>query len=44
MSELSEADAANAKLTDIGVRTAADLAAVVRSGGKFCSSLLLYLH
>lgn len=44
VSQLPEADAANAELTKVGMRPAADLAAVVFTGGIFLRSSLLDFH
>ena len=42
--QLAEADTADAVVTQIGVGTAADLAAVVLAGGELSRSLLLENH
>ena len=42
--QLAEADTADAVVTQIGVGTAADLAAVVLAGGELSRSLLLEDH
>ena len=42
--QLAEADTADAVVTQIGVGTAADLAAVVLAGGELSRSLLLKDH
>ena len=42
--QLAEADTADAVVTQIGMRAAADLAAVVAAGGELVSSLLLQDH
>ena len=42
--QLAEADTADAVVTQIGVGTAADLAAVVAAGGELSRSLLLENH
>ena len=44
VSKLAEADTANAEFAEITVRSAANLAAVVFSGGEFLISLLLNFH
>ena len=44
MSELTEADTANAVVTQISVGTTADFATVILSCGKFRRSSLLDLH
>ena len=42
--ELAEADTANAVVAEVGMGSAADLAAVVAAGGELVSSLLLQDH
>ena len=42
--QLAEADTADAVVTQIGVGTASDLAAVVLAGGELSRSLLLENH
>ena len=44
MSQLAEADTANAVVTQVSVGTTADFAAVVLSCGEFCRSSLLDFH
>jgi hypothetical protein len=44
MSQFSEADTANTELSQVCVRSAADFASVVSSGGILGSSLLLINH
>ena len=44
ISQLAEADTADAVIAQVSVRTAADLAAVVLTGRELCRSLLLENH
>ena len=44
VSQLTEADTADTVVTQVSVRTAADLAAVVAAGRELCLSLLLQDH
>jgi hypothetical protein len=42
--QLSEADSANAVLSEVRMRSSADLASVVSSGGELSRTLLLDFH